>query len=48
MFKIDDEDRALIVLCWLPPFYEHFVITLPYGKDTIFMEYVNLAYILNN
>jgi hypothetical protein len=36
--KIDDEDRAIILLCSLPRSYEHLVTTLTYGKEDIKME----------
>ena len=33
--KIDEEDRAIILLCSLPESYEHLVTTLTYGKQDI-------------
>lgn len=41
--KIDDDDQTLILLCSLPSSYEHFVTTLLYGKDSIFMEDVKAS-----
>lgn len=41
--KVDDEDQALILLCSLPSFYEHFVTTLLYENDLIFMENVKAS-----
>jgi hypothetical protein len=36
--KIDDEDKAIILLCSLPRSYEHLVTTLTYGKEDIKVE----------
>jgi len=36
--KIDDEDRAIILLCSLPRSYEHLITTLTYGKEDIKVE----------
>jgi len=36
--KINDEDRAIILLCSLPRSYEHLVTTLTYGKEDIKVE----------
>ncbi|GLT72015.1 hypothetical protein SLA2020_439880 [Shorea laevis] len=33
--QIDDEDQALILLCSLPEFFDNFVNSMLYGRDTI-------------
>ena len=40
--KVDDEDRA-ILLCSLPPSYEHLISTLTYGKETVELEDITAA-----
>ena len=41
--KIDDEDRAIILLCSLPESYEHLVTTLTYGKEDIKVDEIVTA-----
>ncbi|KAH9779667.1 hypothetical protein KPL71_007786 [Citrus sinensis] len=38
--KIDDEDKAMILLCSLPSSFEHLIDTLMYGRQTLTMVYV--------
>lgn len=40
---IDDEDKVIILLCSLPPSYEHVVTTLTYGKESIKTEDITAA-----
>ena len=46
--KIEDEDRAIILLCSLPSSYEHIVTTLTYGKETIKVEEITAALLAHN
>ncbi|KAE8658140.1 Retrovirus-related Pol polyprotein from transposon TNT 1-94 [Hibiscus syriacus] len=46
--KIEDEDRAMILLCLLPPSYEHMVTTLTYGKETINVEEITAVLLAHN
>jgi len=41
--KIDDEDRAIILLCSLPESYEHLVTTLTYGKKDVKVDEIVTA-----
>ena len=41
--KIDDEDRAIILLCSLPASYEHLVTTLTYGKEDVKVDEIIAA-----
>jgi len=42
--KIDDEDRAIILLCSLPRSYEYLVTILTYGKEDIKVEDIVRCY----
>jgi hypothetical protein len=33
--KIKEEDKVILLLASLPPFYDHLVTTLLYDKDTL-------------
>ncbi|KAL0378562.1 UNVERIFIED_CONTAM: Retrovirus-related Pol polyprotein from transposon TNT 1-94 [Sesamum radiatum] len=41
--SIEDEHKAMILLCSLPFSYEHFVTTLTYGKETIKVDEITAA-----
>ena len=40
---IDDEDKALLLLCSLPHSYRHFRETMLYGKNTISLKDVKFS-----
>jgi hypothetical protein len=46
--QIDDEDQALILLCSLPKFFDNFVNSMLYGRDTISLVDVKFSLILWN
>ena len=46
--KIEDEDKAIILLCSLPPSYEYLVTTLMYGKQSISLEEITAALLVLN
>ncbi|KAE8735884.1 hypothetical protein F3Y22_tig00000329pilonHSYRG00358 [Hibiscus syriacus] len=46
--KIEDEDKAMILLCSLPPSYEHMVTTLTYEKETIKVEEITTTLLVHN
>ncbi|KAE8674685.1 putative ribonuclease H protein [Hibiscus syriacus] len=46
--KIEDEEKAMILLCSFPPSYEHIVITLTYGKENIKVEEIIAALLAHN
>ena len=46
--KIENEDSAMILLCSLPPSYEHMVTTLTYGKETVNVEEITAALLAHN
>ncbi|KAL0332845.1 UNVERIFIED_CONTAM: Retrovirus-related Pol polyprotein from transposon TNT 1-94 [Sesamum calycinum] len=41
--NIEDEDKAMILLCSLPFSYKHLVTTLTYGKETIKVDEITAA-----
>ena len=40
---INDEDQALLLLCYLPKSYSHFKETLLFGRDFISLNEVHAA-----
>ena len=45
--KIDEEDKASILLSSLPESYNHIVITILYDKKTLILEEVMLTLLFN-
>ena len=41
--KIDEEDKALILLSYLSESYDHIITTMLYGKETLILEEVTLT-----
>ena len=41
--KIDDEDRAIILLYSLPGTYKHLITTLTYGKEDVKVDEIVIA-----
>ena len=45
--KINEEDKALILLSSLPRLYDHIITTILYGKKTLILEEVTLTLLFN-
>src|SRR6266540_4171121 len=45
---VEDEDRAIILLCSLPGSYEHLITTLTYGKENIKLEDIVAVLLAHN
>src|SRR5436189_5522003 len=45
--KMEEEDKALILLSSLPPSYDHLVTTILYGKETLELEHVRVILVNN-
>src|SRR3954467_15725451 len=45
--KMEEEDKALILLSSLPPSYDHLVTTILYGKETLELEDVRVMLVNN-
>ena len=45
--KIDEEDKALILLSSLSQSYDHIITTILYGKKTLILEEVTLTLLSN-
>jgi len=46
--KIDEEDKALILLSSLPESYEHIITAMQYGKETLILEKVTSTLLSND
>ena len=46
-FKINEKDKALILLSSLPELYDHIVTTMLYGKETFILEEVTSTLLSN-
>src|SRR4051812_42677313 len=45
--KLEEDDKALILLSSLPPSYDHLVTTILYGKETLELEDVRVIFVNN-
>src|SRR6266542_35014 len=45
---VEDEDRAIILLCSLSGSYEHLITTLSYGKENIKLKDIVVALLAHN
>ena len=44
--KLEEEDKSLLLLCSLPPYFESLVTTLLYDKETL--EYEDMVLVLRS
>src|SRR5436190_17800046 len=45
--KLEEEDKALLLLGSLPPSYDHLVTTIMYGKETLELDDIRVVLINN-
>lgn len=48
VIKVNEEDKALLVLITLVDFYDNLVTTLPFGKDTLSLEDIMASLVYND